>query len=124
MGQYVYDGWWDENLCRKAPEMPNTILISMLKKGTSGGHFVREGGVSMGTEVRSPEGGTEKRGRRGAGAQGAGKAGQTQMQGTQPEPTGGSTRVFLSACLADPTEERGSQPRLCGISALLSVQLR
>lgn len=70
----------------------------MLERGSSGGYIVREGNVSMGTEVESQEGGTEKGGRQGAGAQGVGKAGPAQMQhcvglgkGTQSEPTGGST---------------------------------
>lgn len=60
---------------------------------------MREGNVSMGTEVESREGGTEKGGRhREGGKAGSWSPGPAQMQhcvglgkGTQSEPTGGST---------------------------------
>lgn len=53
MGQCADDGLCDANWCWKGHETLNTVLISMLKKGITGGHLGREGGVSAPTEVRS-----------------------------------------------------------------------
>ena len=52
MDKLVGDGLCDKTRVLKGPLNSSTVLISMLKSGTIGKHPVKEGGVSMQSEIR------------------------------------------------------------------------